>query len=132
MPKNPFFKHLLQNVLQMLCCCHIDSKICLLLLTARYTTYIPKLMDWWYTLVCTFNKQIYTHLILLVRTYLGNYFFLGRHSLMARPQETVSQYLKLLNTSEFGENPAVLFCFDFLPRPSKKHKKYHFCRKIWQ
>ena len=37
-----------------------------------------------------------------------------------------AQYLKPLNTSEFGENQAVSFCFDFLPRPSKKHKKIPF------
>jgi len=35
---------------------------------------------------------------------------------------TGSTYL----SREFGENTAVSFCFDFLPRPSKKHKKIPF------
>ena len=58
--------------------------------------------------------------------------YLNRHTIrfmymVEIVQEVQSpQYLKLLNTSEIGENPAVLFCFDFLPRPSKKHKKIPF------
>ena len=60
----------------------------------------------------TFLKQVTT--IQLV-------FYVLCYAINASPQ-----YLKLLNTSEFGENPAVSFCFDFLPRPSKKHKKIPF------
>ena len=41
-----------------------------------------------------------------------------------------SHFRILLNSIQLGENPAVLFCFDFLPRPSKSIKKYHFCKKF--
>ena len=50
---------------------------------------------------------------------------------LIRDSGKFAQYLKLLNTSEFGENQAVLFCFDFLPRLSKKHQKNtNFLKKL--
>ena len=47
--------------------------------------------------------------------------FFGK-SLVVMHQVPVTPYL----SREFGENTAVSFCFDFLPRPSKKHKKIPF------
>ena len=42
-----------------------------------------------------------------------------------QPAPLITPYL----SREFGENTAVSFCFDFLPRPSKKHKKIPFLQK---
>ena len=39
--------------------------------------------------------------------------------LKSKNRLSMTQYLKLLNTSEFGENPAVSFCFDLLQEASK-------------
>ena len=41
------------------------------------------------------------------------------------PTMLISKYTPYLSR-EFGVNTAVSFCFDFLPRPSKKHKKIPF------